>query len=320
MIMNRARTPLLLLVVSTLAACGGNDDSATTELTVEFPGTFAEGSTNSLHFWVLEPRPRDPETEIVPGCLELQLGDASPYDLDFARHADLVVVTAEGTGVSAENLPARQALIYVEGVNFVGAVAVVGCESVDLAAAGGAVTIPLRRRGALDCAKPETPEGADCDDGLFCTAGETCRAGQCQGGGPRDCTHVADACNAESCDEAIGCAPLAVPNGTPCSDGLTCTAGDTCQVGACEPGGARDCTSLDDDCNVGMCFEGTNCQAVPTNADGPCQTTCATTGVCDAFGACLEVEGPNGDATCSDGEDNDCDTFIDVDDPDCAAA
>jgi hypothetical protein len=32
------------------------------------------------------------------------------------------------------------------------------------------------------------------------------------------------------------------------------------------------------------------------------------------------VEGPFGDATCSDGIDNDCDTLIDSNDPDCQAS
>ena len=30
-----------------------------------------------------------------------------------------------------------------------------------------------------------------------------------------------------------------------------------------------------------------------------------------------ETEGPNGDATCSDVWDNDCDTFVDMEDTDC---
>jgi len=42
-----------------------------------------------------------------------------------------------------------------------------------------------------------------CDDGLFCTVGESCIAGVCGGGLPRDCDD-ANECTEDSCDEAGG--------------------------------------------------------------------------------------------------------------------
>ncbi len=44
-------------------------------------------------------------------------------------------------------------------------------------------------------------EGQGCEDGVFCTVGETCSAGVCGGGEARTCKDV-DACTDDSCDEA----------------------------------------------------------------------------------------------------------------------
>jgi hypothetical protein len=159
---------------------------------------------------------------------------------------------------------------------------------------------------------------------MFCNVGETCRGGACQGGGPRNCTHLADDCNGESCTEELGCQPLPVPNGTPCFDCVFCTAGDTCLDGVCDPGGDFDCTVADDDCNVGVCEEGVTdaiCTPVPTNEAGPCAIAgCDTDGTCDAAGSCVAgIEGETGaaDPTCDDTFDNDCDGMVDAADPDC---
>ena len=49
----------------------------------------------------------------------------------------------------------------------------------------------------------------------------------------------------------------------------------------CNPG-TPDCSTLDDDCNVGVCNEGTvRCEPVPTNEGGPCDdgNSCTTTEV-----------------------------------------
>lgn len=310
-----AKTRAMVMASVLALGCGESADGSI-ELTVEFPGAAAQVSTNSLHFWVLE----QPDIEVPPGCRELELGDISPYDLDFVRRADLVVITADTTTATAVELPRRQLLVYAEGVDFIGVPQIAGCQPIEVDG-NEALTIALRNRGALDCNDPETPDGAPCDDGMFCNVGETCRGGVCQGGGPRDCTHLADDCNGESCNEDLGCQPLAVPDSTPCFDGVFCTAGDTCQAGVCVPGAAFDCTGTDDECNVGVCQEGVSdaeCVAVPTNEGLACTTVCASAGTCDT-GACVGVEGATGptDPTCSDMIDNDCDTLEDALDPDC---
>ena len=62
-------------------------------------------------------------------------------------------------------------------------------------------------------------DGDPCDDGMFCTEGETCTGGSCGGGMPTDCSAVEDACNTSMCNEAGGtCDPVPVMDGTPCDD------------------------------------------------------------------------------------------------------
>ncbi len=98
-------------------------------------------------------------------------------------------------------------------------------------------------------------DGAGCDDGLFCTATDTCQAGACTGAGDpcaaggecndvcnenagdclsdagAACTDDADVCTDDVCDGAGACIH---PNNTaPCDDGDPCTTVDTCDAGMC---------------------------------------------------------------------------------------
>ncbi|MET0283879.1 MAG: hypothetical protein ABW352_05395 [Polyangiales bacterium] len=132
--------------------------------------------------------------------------------------------------------------------------------------------------------------GALCNDGLFCTAADTCLAGLCIGA-PRDCADDI-ACTTDSCNEAskaclhvssggcvIGgacliagatspaspckiCDPLRSLSdwspatvGTSCDDGLFCTLTDRCDAtGACAGSGAR-CPSDGQTCSNEVCDE-----------------------------------------------------------------
>ncbi len=44
------------------------------------------------------------------------------------------------------------------------------------------------------------PDGTSCDDGAFCTVGETCHAGACTGGAERACDD-SNSCTTDSCDD-----------------------------------------------------------------------------------------------------------------------
>jgi hypothetical protein len=142
---------------------------------------------------------------------------------------------------------------------------------------------------------------------------------------------------------------------TDCEDRTDCDdePGDptSCGIGVCSTTGLIECKNgaQVDSCtplppqenNEVSCFDGldNDCNAQTDCADANCDgalgapTTCGV-GVCEATGnltcsggaevdTCTPgtpgTEGPDGDATCSDGVDNDCDGLTDANDPDCQA-
>jgi hypothetical protein len=162
-------------------------------------------------------------------------------------------------------------------------------------------------------------DGASCDDGDLCAVSETCYAGVCQPGVPKDCADglpcTTDSCNVttggcsstlaegycligggcEAADELnvpAGCKTclpeqskdqwVPVADGAACSDGNPCSLADACSEGICVPGSSKDC---DDgvSCTVDSCDP----------ANGACESS--LDGV-----HCL-INGPDGDA-CVAGE------------------
>ncbi|HEX5658166.1 MAG TPA: hypothetical protein VFX59_13270, partial [Polyangiales bacterium] len=117
-------------------------------------------------------------------------------------------------------------------------------------------------------------EGAACDDGLFCTVGETCMGGACLGLGARRCNDGV-ACNGlETCDEAADRCTQAL---------VTCSGGQLCDVA-----GDR-CITRCDGCVVGgVCYA--NGTRSPLNQ---CQ-------LCDVARS-RSAFVPNDGASCDDG-------------------
>jgi hypothetical protein len=141
-----------------------------------------------------------------------------------------------------------------------------------------------------------------CEDGSFCTVGDTCNEGTCESGDARDCGD-ANACTDDSCDEnADECDND--PNEDPCDDGLFCTVEDACSAGTCS-GDARDCGD-DDVCTDDVCSEEADACTNPLNT-APCDDgQFCTAGDTCAGGVC--VSGPAND--CDDSEsctDDSCD-------------
>ncbi len=96
------------------------------------------------------------------------------------------------------------------------------------------------------CTLTPVNTGGACDDGLFCTTGETCDSfGQCSNGGatcvkPSECIDVA-------CDEdADTCDLVPILAGEPCEDGDVCTGGETCNNNLCTGGTTPTVYVLDD--------------------------------------------------------------------------
>ncbi len=151
-------------------------------------------------------------------------------------------------------------------------------------------------------------EGQSCDDGLFCSEGETCQNGTCTGGITRTCSDGVG-CTDDSCDD-INDTCLNTPNNGNCqdngqfcdgteicdpvndclTDGDPCLQGETCDEaeGKCIP---------PEQCGNGTMEQGEECddgQANGTTACG-CQTNCTYT---LANTSCADNTFCNGDETC----------------------
>jgi hypothetical protein len=139
-----------------------------------------------------------------------------------------------------------------------------------------------------NCEAVPVSNGTTCDDGSFCTVSDVCSSGTC-GGSSRDCSGEDDQCNDGVCDEGSdACVKQPVTNGTTCDDGQFCTDADICSSGTCTGGTATDCSAYTDQCNAGMCDEGSdNCYAAPVSNGTTCDDSdpCTVTDECGS-GSC----------------------------------
>ncbi len=147
------------------------------------------------------------------------------------------------------------------------------------------------------CQHPHWPNSTQCDDKNSCTSNDACLDGICTGTG-RDCSGFDAVCVRGVCNPASGeCEAQEEEDQTPCEDGLFCSEADVCLAGVCVAGGERDCDD-EEPCTQDVCNEN----------ERACKST---------WEPKLNAEGPAGSANCEDGEDNDCDLLVDMDDPDC---
>jgi hypothetical protein len=77
------------------------------------------------------------------------------------------------------------------------------------------------------CNTTPASEGEVCGTGDVCTGVGTCISGTCTYSSPLDCDD-SEPCTTDSCDPTTGCEHVALPEGTPCDDGLFCWTGDQC--------------------------------------------------------------------------------------------
>ncbi len=145
------------------------------------------------------------------------------------------------------------------------------------------------------CVADTTNEGGVCEDGLYCTEGDHCASGVCQGQ-PQVCV-PSDTCHVSVCVEADQeCIEQPKGDNETCDDGLYCTVQDNCQAGVCG-GHERDCDD-DDFCTLDGCDDALDrCTHEHQEIPG--------------------AEGPEGNATCGNGVDDDCDGLTDHLDSDC---
>lgn len=136
-----------------------------------------------------------------------------------------------------------------------------------------------------------------------CCGNGSCESGESCGNCVEDCAECSlnsqcddgDPCTSDTCDNAC-C--LNANNTAPCDDGDLCTVNDVCSAGQCA-GTVKDCSALDDQCNIGVCNAVSGvCEAQPSNSGGICDDSdqCTTSDTC-AGGVCMGGAPPD----CDDG-------------------
>jgi len=184
------------------------------------------------------------------------------------------------------------------------------CECTEAADCVDTVAPPCQKVACEDYTCVTIPDGdldgAACDDGLFCTENESCQAGSCGGGTPRDCSiaGMGQQCFEGVCDDVADlCKSVPVPVGTACDDGDPCTEGDGCNAGVCQ-GAAKDCSGLADQCHVPFCDSDGTCKS-SVKIDESCNDgdDCTLGDVCVASGNC---EGTWDEVNCGCNNDTLC--------------
>ena len=136
-----------------------------------------------------------------------------------------------------------------------------------------------------------------CDDGSYCTVGETCTGGVCGGGSAALCNDGND-CTSDGCDPPSGCT-FTVLSGA-CDDSDPCSTQDVCKGGNCA-GVPLVCVPADVCHGAGVCVSKTG-TCNPVNApDGvPCNDGFAcTTGDTCTGGACVGANQCDDDDVCT---------------------
>ena len=136
----------------------------------------------------------------------------------------------------------------------------------------------------LGCRNIPSLDGTLCGDSDICNGVEVCQSANCTSGTPLVCND-GNPCTDDSCNPTTGC--TFTNNTAPCDDGLFCTVGELCGGGTCLTGIPRDCSSADNQCNVGVCNEGADaCQPAAANEGGTCFTDPCLTGQACTAGTC----------------------------------
>ncbi|MBN2496240.1 MAG: putative metal-binding motif-containing protein [Deltaproteobacteria bacterium] len=312
------------LAALSLAGCGlGSYD-----LCIQFPDDRAKERVVEIQIWLLD--------AVSYACEPLQDGTVDPETADFFTHMQLAYPLPEDARL--RQVPMGSWLFAAEGRDASGARILRGCTRAEVQSGkrtevlielawvcepnpageipgngldddcdgqtdecltdddcddGQGCTTDDCRDGVCDYTR--LPNGIECDDGDPCTEDDACSEGNCEGA-QKDCSALDAACSHGVCNRQTGLCEAETLDGQDCDDGQWCTVGDICAGDICQ-GQARECDD-DDDCTVDTCDE----------ADDTCRFTLQPR---------PGEEGPPGDASCSNGVDDDCDRDTDGEDANC---
>ncbi len=172
------------------------------------------------------------------------------------------------------------------------------------------------------CVNRPVENGTPCDDANVCSLDDTCQAGLCAAGPPRDCDDGSFCNGVEVCDAAAGCQSGLLPD---CEDGVACTT-DSCNEAAdgcdhlavaavCDNGlfcdGSEVCNPVSGcqagpslNCNDGVACTVDSCdEAGDSCTHAPQASLCADGNACNGEERCDSVAGclPGPGLECGDG-------------------
>jgi cysteine-rich repeat protein len=139
--------------------------------------------------------------------------------------------------------------------------------------------------GAGTCLDNLEPDATPCEDGQFCTVGQTCQSGSCQGG-TDPCTNPELPHCDEQSDQCVECLI-----NDHCADGVFCDGAEQCVDGTCETDGAP----CDDGvaCTNDSCDEASNtCTNIPNDANCDDGLFCNGPETCNALSGCQSGAAP----------------------------
>jgi hypothetical protein len=117
------------------------------------------------------------------------------------------------------------------------------------------------------CVIVASKKGTACEDGKYCTTGDSCDSGTCVSGtGTNDCGLTLGACEAAICyEDTKTCSVSPVNDGTTCAPADPCMVNGVCEVGECVGGEPKDCKlSPLAECNTVACEPATGqCTGTP---------------------------------------------------------
>jgi hypothetical protein len=141
------------------------------------------------------------------------------------------------------------------------------------------------------CTIVSSPDGTECDDGAFCTLGDSCQGGTCVPGTTQNtCGQQGDQCHSAVCNETTDSCQLSPkPTGTMCTPASLCEMSGQCNAAGQCVGVLNDCLWTPvDDCHVAVCDPNDGvCKPQPANLGSACDADlCNLAGTCAVDGTC----------------------------------
>ncbi len=145
-----------------------------------------------------------------------------------------------------------------------------------------------------------TPNNAECDNGVYCDGSEICDAvNDCQAGSAPDCGDGVG-CTVDTCNETTNSCDHTTSDAS-CDNGLYCDGAETCDaLNDCQAGSAPNCVD-GVGCTLDSCNEATDsCDNLPSNGACSDGLFCSGVEICDVSAGCQLGGNPCPGALCNE--------------------